>query len=76
MKIKTINTEVVNFLLSIRCTEALFFAICSCSLKTGHDHTFKAMGLGLLRCESTCLTMENVLRIKTGWHRLTHRVEL
>ena len=41
-RIKTINTEAVSFLLCAFCIEAHEFVIWYCSLKIGHDNSFKA----------------------------------
>ena len=54
MRTKPINTETVIFLLSACCKESFTLTFWSCSLEIGHDHIFKAEGLVLSRCESTC----------------------
>ena len=55
MRTKPINTEAVFFLMSACCIEALNFKLWSCSLKIGHDHSFKATGLVVSRCQSNGL---------------------
>ena len=74
MRIKTINTEAVIFLLSACCIEALDFPIWSCSLKVGHEFIFKATGLVLSMFEPTCLSIAIRTRKKTSWNGLTHEV--
>ena len=74
IRTKPIKNEEVNFLLSSYCKEAFNFTFWSCPLETGHDHILKAAGLVLSRCESTRFWIEIPTRIKTGDHRLTHRV--
>ena len=74
LRLKPINTEGVNFLLSACSVENLSFTTRSCSLKMRHSHIFKVTGLVLSRCESTGFWISFPTRIKTGAHRLTYRV--
>ena len=71
---KSVNTEAFNFFLTACSKGALEFAIWSCSMKIGHDHFFKTLGVVLWRWEYTCLWMEMPMRIKTDGHQLTHRI--
>ena len=73
MRTKTINTEAVTLRLSACFIEAIDFATWSQSLKTGQDHTFKATGFLLLRCDSTSLWIEISPHLKTNGLGLTHR---
>ena len=43
-----------------------------CSLKIGRDRFFKAAGVVLSRCESTCLWIEIPSRVQSGRHGLTY----
>ena len=75
IRTKTTKTEAVKFFLSACCTEAIDFAIWSCSLKKGYDYIFKAPRIVLLKFESTCRWIGIAMRTKTDGQGLTHRVE-
>ena len=74
MRKTPINTEAINFLLSACSVKVLNFTIKSCRLKIRHDHSFKATGLVLSRCESTGSRIDIPTRKKTCGHGLAHRV--
>ena len=75
-KPETLNTEAVNFSLSVCFIEALDIAIWSCLLKIRHGHTFKVTVLVLSRCDSLFLQIEIPTHIKTSRHGLEHQITI